>query len=77
VIFGGPVIHDFSLTMFIGIMSGIYSSHFISPGIAWWLGRMGAMAPVSRGSGPGGGGSGVRGSDGSTPPVGKNAVVGT
>jgi SecD/SecF fusion protein len=39
--FGGPVIHDFSLTMFIGIMSGIYSSHFISPGLAWWLGRFG------------------------------------
>ena len=39
VIFGGPVIHDFSLTMFIGILSGIYSSHFISPGLAWWLGR--------------------------------------
>jgi SecD/SecF fusion protein len=39
IIFGGPVIHDFSLTMFIGIMSGIYSSHFISPGIAWWFGR--------------------------------------
>ena len=39
VIFGGPVIHDFSLAMFIGIMSGIYSSHFISPGLAWWLGR--------------------------------------
>jgi SecD/SecF fusion protein len=41
ILFGGPVIHDFSLTMFIGIMSGIYSSHFISPGIAWWLGRYG------------------------------------
>ena len=40
IVFGGPVIHDFSLTMFIGIMSGIYSSHFISPGLAWWLGRM-------------------------------------
>jgi SecD/SecF fusion protein len=52
VIFGGPVIHDFSLTMFIGIMSGIYSSHFISPGIAWWLGRMGATAPVSRAAPP-------------------------
>jgi len=39
IVFGGPVIHDFSLTMFIGIMSGIYSSHFISPGLAWWLGR--------------------------------------
>ncbi len=48
IIFGGPVIHDFSLTMFIGILSGIYSSHFISPGIAWWLGRMsesGAATP--------------------------------
>jgi SecD/SecF fusion protein len=41
IVFGGPVIHDFSLTMFIGIMSGIYSSHFISPGLAWWLGRSG------------------------------------
>jgi SecD/SecF fusion protein len=40
IIFGGPVIHDFSLTMFIGILSGIYSSHFISPGLAWWLGRL-------------------------------------
>jgi SecD/SecF fusion protein len=41
IVFGGPVIHDFSLAMFIGIMSGIYSSHFISPGLAWWLGRLG------------------------------------
>jgi SecD/SecF fusion protein len=41
IVFGGPVIHDFSLAMFIGIMSGIYSSHFISPGLAWWLGRVG------------------------------------
>jgi SecD/SecF fusion protein len=40
ILFGGPVIHDFSLTMFVGILSGIYSSHFISPGLAWWLGRM-------------------------------------
>jgi len=40
ILFGGPVIHDFSLTMFIGILSGIYSSHFISPGLAWWLGRL-------------------------------------
>ena len=41
IVFGGPVIHDFSLAMFIGIVSGIYSSHFISPGLAWWLGRAG------------------------------------
>jgi len=41
IVFGGPVIHDFSMAMFIGIMSGIYSSHFISPGLAWWLGRFG------------------------------------
>ncbi len=41
IVFGGPVIHDFSLTMFIGIMSGIYSSHFISPGLALWLGNLG------------------------------------
>jgi SecD/SecF fusion protein len=61
VIFGGPVIHDFSLTMFIGILSGIYSSHFISPGIAWWLGRIGSTAPVSRST---------------PPPSGKKAAVG-
>ena len=53
IVFGGPVIHDFSLTMFIGIMSGIYSSHFISPGLAWWLGRNGPApsapsAPVEK-----------------------------
>jgi SecD/SecF fusion protein len=53
VLFGGPVIHDFSLTMFIGIMSGIYSSHFISPGIAWWLGRMHDNKPASQVKPPG------------------------
>jgi SecD/SecF fusion protein len=41
IVFGGPVIHDFSLAMFIGILSGIYSSHFISPGLALLLGRHG------------------------------------
>jgi SecD/SecF fusion protein len=41
IVFGGPVIHDFSLAMFVGIMSGIYSSHFISPGLALLLGRHG------------------------------------
>jgi SecD/SecF fusion protein len=55
VLFGGPVIHDFSLTMFIGILSGIYSSHFISPGLAWWLGRIDNRHDASgAGSGPGG-----------------------
>jgi SecD/SecF fusion protein len=49
IVFGGPVIHDFSLTMFIGIVSGIYSSHFISPGLAYLLGHHGA-APGSAGS---------------------------
>lgn len=37
ILFGGPVIHDFSVAMLIGILSGIYSSHFISPPLAWWL----------------------------------------
>jgi SecD/SecF fusion protein len=50
IIFGGPVIHDFSLTMFIGILSGIYSSHFISPGLAWWLGRL-SEGPATGGAG--------------------------
>jgi SecD/SecF fusion protein len=56
IIFGGPVIHDFSLTMFIGILSGIYSSHFISPGLAWWLGRLseGAAAKPNSPSKPSG-----------------------
>jgi SecD/SecF fusion protein len=68
VLFGGPVIHDFSLTMFIGIMSGIYSSHFISPGIAWWLGKMGSTAPVSRsGEDDGGSGKSNRRSSGNGP----------
>jgi SecD/SecF fusion protein len=53
IVFGGPVIHDFSMAMFIGIMSGIYSSHFISPGLAWWLGKVGhgsssASAPAPK-----------------------------
>jgi SecD/SecF fusion protein len=52
IVFGGPVIHDFSLAMFIGIMSGIYSSHFISPGLAWWLGKVGhGSSPASPGRG--------------------------
>ena len=48
IVFGGPVIHDFSLAMFIGIMSGIYSSHFISPGLAWWLGKDGGTGGVAK-----------------------------
>jgi hypothetical protein len=34
-------------------MSGIYSSHFISPGIAWWLGRMHDNKPASQVKPPG------------------------
>jgi SecD/SecF fusion protein len=52
IVFGGPVIHDFSLAMFIGIMSGIYSSHFISPGLAWWLGRVGHGSPSAASTPP-------------------------
>lgn len=37
ILFGGSVIHDFSVAMLIGILSGIYSSHFISPPLAWWI----------------------------------------
>jgi SecD/SecF fusion protein len=57
IIFGGPVIHDFSTTMFIGIMSGIYSSHFISPGLAWWLGRVGQHSTGPAQGGAQGGGN--------------------
>jgi len=52
IVFGGPVIHDFSLAMFIGILSGIYSSHFISPGIAWWLGGAASARAASTPSAP-------------------------
>lgn len=52
IVFGGPVIHDFALAMFIGIMSGIYSSHFISPGLAWWLGRRGHGADSATAAAP-------------------------
>jgi SecD/SecF fusion protein len=76
--FGGPVIHDFSLTMFIGIMSGIYSSHFISPGLAWWLGKVGHAGSASNSGGSGGSGnSGRSGGPTSTTPIpGKKAAVG-
>ena len=72
IVFGGPVIHDFSLAMFIGIISGIYSSHFISPGLAWWLGRVG------HGSNSGGSGNSGRSGAPSTPAPtpGKKASVG-
>jgi SecD/SecF fusion protein len=71
VLFGGPVIHDFSLTMFIGIMSGIYSSHFISPGIAWWLGRI-----VERAQGGRSGSGIVPSSLSPKQPIGKKAIAG-
>jgi SecD/SecF fusion protein len=73
VLFGGPVIHDFSLTMFIGILSGIYSSHFISPGIAWWLGRGTSAAPA--GGTPGASGRGTAGGGDGAPALGKGASV--
>jgi SecD/SecF fusion protein len=72
IVFGGPVIHDFSLTMFIGILSGIYSSHFISPGLAWWLGRL--SEGTASGGTPGSGNKGVPSKP--TGPVGKKTPVG-
>jgi SecD/SecF fusion protein len=75
IVFGGPVIHDFSLAMFIGIMSGIYSSHFISPGLAWWLGRTShGAAPAASGGSSSSGNSG--GGNAPTSPVGKKTPVG-
>jgi len=77
IVFGGPVIHDFSLAMFIGIMSGIYSSHFISPGLAWWLGRFGhGSASTASGGSGGSGNSGRSGKPTPTAPtLGKKATV--
>jgi len=70
IVFGGPVIHDFSLTMFVGIMSGIYSSHFISPGLAWWLGKVG------HGSGPSSSGNSSGGNAPTSPTASKKTPVG-
>ncbi len=36
-LFGGVVIHDFAWTMLVGVLGGMYSSHFIAPAIVWWL----------------------------------------
>jgi SecD/SecF fusion protein len=78
IVFGGPVIHDFSMAMFIGIMSGIYSSHFISPGLAWWLGKVGpGSGSRSSGSSGNSGNSGRPGAPApGAPAPGKKAAVG-
>jgi SecD/SecF fusion protein len=34
---GGSVIHGFSVTMFVGVLTGFYASHFIAPVLAYWL----------------------------------------
>ena len=39
---GGPVLNDFAITMFIGLIVGTYSSIFIAaPIVLWWSGRGG------------------------------------
>ena len=39
---GGPVLNDFAITMFIGLVVGTYSSVFIAaPVVLWWSGRGG------------------------------------
>ena len=78
IVFGGPVIHDFSLAMFIGIMSGIYSSHFISPGLAWWLGKVSHGTAQSNPGKSGGSGNSGRSSvpTPKEPSPGKKAPVG-
>jgi preprotein translocase subunit SecF len=39
---GGPVLNDFALTMFVGLIVGTYSSVFVAAPIAlWWSGRGG------------------------------------
>lgn len=42
IVFGGPVLADFGLTMMLGILIGTYSSIFVaSPIVLWWSGRGG------------------------------------
>lgn len=48
-IFGGPVIHDFALAMFIGSFFGVYSSVYVASALAldihnWWVKRKQARA---------------------------------
>jgi SecD/SecF fusion protein len=38
---GGPVLNDFALTMFIGLVVGTYSSVFVAAPIAYWWSRRG------------------------------------
>lgn len=41
-LFGGPVVHDFSFAMLIGMVAGSYSTIFIaSPIVLWWSSRRG------------------------------------
>ncbi|CAF0703519.1 protein translocase subunit SecD [Candidatus Methylacidithermus pantelleriae] len=34
---GGPVISDFALAIFIGVVAGLFSSHFLSPALLYWF----------------------------------------
>jgi preprotein translocase subunit SecF len=55
-LFGGPVLHGFSLALVIGIIIGTYSSVFVASPIVlfWhdWADRRKKTAPVAGGSGP-------------------------
>jgi SecD/SecF fusion protein len=56
-LFGGRVISDFALAMLIGIVAGIFSSHFLTPWLLAWFhglaekgrGRVPAAVPVPNG----------------------------
>ncbi|MDE1169978.1 MAG: protein translocase subunit SecD [Verrucomicrobium sp.] len=43
--FGGPVIADFALAMLIGIVAGIFSSHFLTPWLLEWFHGMASRRP--------------------------------
>ncbi|MBL8149544.1 MAG: protein translocase subunit SecF [Blastocatellia bacterium] len=52
VVFGGPVLRGFSLTLFIGILVGTYSSIAIAtPVMLWWKHYSGAQAQAMAGGG--------------------------
>jgi SecD/SecF fusion protein len=36
-IFGGSVIHGFALTMLVGVITGMFTSHFLAPALVYWL----------------------------------------
>ncbi|QSR85692.1 protein translocase subunit SecD [Methylacidimicrobium sp. B4] len=42
---GGPVISPFALAILIGVLGGMFSSHFLTPGLMYWLHELRGKGP--------------------------------